>query len=309
MTAMTEAWLSEHLAEIDRVASVPDIIALIKRIDALKVALESVDRFHDQSVKYAQLEAAALIRAVGIGGVTAIPTKHRNTAEWLYYLSPTERENFISMCAEGLTIDQIYKREVGNDLKLHEKIETMLRRRKEIINKVRETGIVDISSFSNEAREYFKGSNSAFAEDVIDGTRNALRRIGAVGVGEDSIYVMPCAKTKDSVEQAILMRYESAMNDMEKIVHIAHAANLKMSWRDFGIDVYHADRSGHGFLVSFVIGLSHAGVISDYDSFMKEVASSDLYAEIAWVQKKTAAAKKDCVRLMYEREFGEEPQP
>lgn len=293
----------EHFKEIDGIKNVEDIVSYIKRIDALKAALESVDRFHEQSVKYAKLEAYTLIRAVELGGAKRIPTKHRKTAEWLFSLSESERERYIAMCADGMTIDNIYKREVGDDLRLQQGVEVARTEEKNILDELKEIGITNVQNRFDAIRTFVP--DKRLAEDMIDGVRNRMRKAGAVGVGGcTGLYVIPEKADKEAVKKAIIMRYESAMDDMENIVHIAHTAKVKLSWKDFGVDVYKAARSGHGFLVSFIVGLSYENVIEDFDDFFSATAKSDFYEEVKWAEKFMGIGKRDFIKREYEREFG-----
>ncbi len=221
------------LEAINKSHSLDEAIKIVKQIDALKAALESVDNFRNQSVLYARLEAEALIKVVELGGLNKLRGNHRATAEWLSSLSDAEREKYISMCLEGLTIDQVYKREVGFGKEKIKQISLLKEMRKEMITELKTTGITDITPFAQQARKAFWDDLST-ANDLIDGARNAIRGSGGIGIGDETgIYVTATKGAQEEIKKAILLRFDSVRRDLEQIQSIAKASKVKMSYTDF----------------------------------------------------------------------------
>lgn len=297
----TRTDITDMLDRIQFISSVGDILPLIKRIDALKVALDAADAFHEQAVKYAKLEASALIRAVELGGLNSLRGLHKKTAEWLYGLSEHERDKYIQMCADGLTIDQVFKREVGDVIAWNKKIEMIESWRDNLIDECKETGIVDIKRFANDVRNTFGPNKASVGEDIIDGTRNRLRRAGAVGLGGDSgTYVMPRPDNSEKVRKAILLRYESICNDFDSIRKIASASGVKMSYMDFDSG---ANWSFHdkNYVIHVLIALMRMGFILDEEECYEAIAKSDFREETEVVTKQLRFSRAEYIKAQYKR--------
>lgn len=264
--------------DIANIVDLPELLKKIKQIDALKIALESCDRFRENAIRYARLEAAALIRIGELGGIGHLKGLKKKVADWLYGLSEAEREKHIAKCAEGLTIDQVWKRDVYSDEKISQGISIIYDMRDDLIEDVKTDGIISIQRFSEEARKMLPGK---MAEDAIDGLRGALRKAGAVGIGDDfGTYVMPTKEKSESVKEAILMRWESAMDDFENLREIAKGAEVKLNYKDFGVDIYAADRRSESYKLHFLVALDRLGLIENRDEMWMEFTKSTVYAEI-----------------------------
>lgn len=287
-----------EVAEIGAIVDVELLLKKIKQIDALKAALESCDRFRENAIRYAKLEASALMRVVELGGSSNLKGYKRKVAEWLFGLDSIEREKYINMCESGLTIDQVWKQEVHDEEKIRRNLNIIYSLRENYIEDAKKEGIVDLSYFSKEARNTLPGS---IASDVIDGLRNSLRKAGAVGIGgETGIYIMPTPENADKVKEAILQRFESAVADFAKIKEIAKAAKLKLDYEDFGVDVYLADRSSKGYLCHFLIALDRMGVLSNSDKLYLDITKSSCYEEIAYVEKMGIAHGVEAASIILE---------
>lgn len=272
----------EHIKEIE---SPREILALIKKIDALKVALEAVDTFHSQSIMYAKLEANALIRAVELGGMTQLRGPHRKTAEWLYGLSEREREKYIFMCDDGVTIDWIYRHEIEKPQKINEKLDAIRAARNSLIQECKEKGIVDITPFQKMVKESLPYDKQDICHDVVDGARNRLKKAGAVGIGDDTgIYVMPCPENSEEIKKAITLRYESICADYERIKQIAKASGVTVSYRELndGSDwAYH----NHVYIIYTLMALIDMHVISDAKDCVAAIDRTWTSEEISNVKK------------------------
>ena len=233
MNSMMSSDLVNMLDSINKSQSIEDAVKIVKQIDALKTALESVEMFRSQSVMYARLEAEALIKVVDLGGLNKLRGAHRATANWLAELDYNTREKYISMCLEGLTIDQVYKREVGAPREKLRQIEELKTMREELIAELTTTGMTDITPYANHARRVFWDDLST-ARDLVDGTRNRLRQAGGIGIGDETgVYVIPTKGNQDAIKEAILLRFEGVRADLNNIKEITKASKVKMNCKDF----------------------------------------------------------------------------
>ncbi len=211
--------------------SIDEAVSYVRKIDALKVALESVNRFHSESVKYAILEAEALIKVVALGGILKLGTPcslRYKTAEWLSSLTSDDAMCFINMCRDGLVIEEIYKREIGDVARKDGRIRNAQKCVKEMESTFAKFGFVDM----RQPKQYIRtvlGGYEGLADDVIDGARNSLRRSGAIGAG-DGIYVSPEIEDMRYVKLAMLIRYESILHDLHNLSAIANTAKVKLTF-------------------------------------------------------------------------------
>lgn len=219
------------IAEIRATVDLAALLKKIKQIDALKVALESCDQFRENAIRYAKLEAAALIRVVELGGAAELHGHRRKAAEWLYSLTETERNEQIQKCAEGLTVDQVWERDVLPAIKDKETARAVAHAREAIIEKAKESGYADMKEHEATLRCWHVPAR--LIPDIVDGTRNALRKAGAVAVGYHGVYVMPDAADKSDVEHALAVRLKSVMDDIFNIAEIAKEASVKMTCQGF----------------------------------------------------------------------------
>lgn len=303
---MQFADIADMLDKIKAIQSVDEILSYIKKIDALKVALEAAEVFHQQSVQYAKLEANSLIRVAELGGIKYLRGYHRKTANWLFGLSEQERLKYIAMCEGGVTIDNIYKREIEEVRLFNEQTKEIERLRSEVIQECKHCGIVDITPFINGVRSTFKYEKRSIGEDIIDGTRNRLRQAGAVGIGDGSgIYVMPKPDNNEEVKKAIRLRYESICNDFRSIKEIARAGQVKMSYKDFDDGAnfsYHNNR----YIVNILLALIDIGIISDRNDCISAIDKTNFYEEISDITKQLRLSREQYIKLQYEKYFGKE---
>ena len=156
-----------EIAEIRATVDLGELLKKVRQIDALKTALESVGRFHENAVKYAKLEAEALIRVAELGGIGQLRGYKRTAAKWLYELSPAERDTYINRCAEGLTIEQVWKRDIFDEEKTTDTITRLLTKRAELVSDLKEYGIVDIGGFTNDVPPGFPAQLRHDLEHVV----------------------------------------------------------------------------------------------------------------------------------------------
>ena len=295
---LTTSGLETMLDAVRSAESVSKAVALVRQIDALKTALESVDRFHEESIKYAMLEAEALIRVVELGGASKLRSPHKATAEWLFDLSAGERDKYIAMCGDGLTIDQVYKREVGSEIKLRAVMADLDEQRALVLNEVKESGIVDTSVYCQMVH---KSVQPDLAHDIIDGTRKRLRDVGAIGVGNGTnIYVMPNSGNSEEIKKAIMIRFESISRDFDSIREIVRASGVKMSYAeiDNGSNWSYRDDP---YIVHLLIALARIGLISDVDAAYLAITKNDWRVELDAVERDLGVSRDKYIRAQYKR--------
>lgn len=216
--------ITKMLASIEQIVDIDEAILMLKKVDAFKTLLDSMNAFHENAIRYAQLEAFTLLRIVQLGGGKGLKGTHKRTALWLESLTPEEQQKYISMCSEGLTIDQVWRREVGNKEAYEESRRMLSVMRAGIEEKLRDEGIVDISLWYDKVRAYCH--DDAEFDDWVDGTRNQLRRRGGVGTGVNTTYVDPYIADKYQIYRAIVSRICSIQNDMLRLAEIWDSAGI-----------------------------------------------------------------------------------
>lgn len=202
-----------------------------------------------------------------------------------------------------MTIDQVFKREIGEPLALKEKLEKINYLRDDLIKKCKETGIVDMSQFAQSVRDTLKYENRSIGEDIIDGTRNRLRNAGAVGIGDDTgVYVMARPENSEEIKKAILLRYESLVNDFESIKAIAKASKTKMSYKDFDSG---ANWSFHNkiYIVNILLSFIDMGIISDISECIAAIDKTSLQKEVSSINKLFRVSRKQYIEFEYKKYF------
>ena len=232
MEQLSEIEFERQLTQIRECADTNEVLRFIKQLKTIKAALDSMNTFYEQAVKYAILHVQALIRVCELGGIDRLYGLPRSTALWLSNMSEEERNKYISMCKDGLTIYQIYKREVikPKDLKQGES-EVKIYREK-LLSDLIDYGIADMSGMSEHlAKNTYL--DKELIPDYIDGTRNILLRAGAVGVGNNTgLYVKPMPCNSKEVRLALITRLKSIMADLENMSEIANVSGVKLGYSD-----------------------------------------------------------------------------
>lgn len=226
MTELTEVKFAAMLSDIRGAHDLVEATNMIRKLKTLKLLLESVGTFREQSVKYALLHVEALLKVAELGGTDRLRGFERKAAEWLHAMNGEEREGYIRKCMGGILITQIWKREIGEPAKRSRAFEEAKRFRDQILEEVMENGIVDISGHKNELLHC--GVPPEFINDFVDGTRNALLRAGALGVGfRTSVYILPTAENQDKMYDVIRNRYMSIKQDMLNLLWIARKHSIR----------------------------------------------------------------------------------
>lgn len=296
MSSMMSSDLVNVLDSINKSQSIEDAVKILKQIDALKTALESVEMFRSQSVMYARLEAEALIKVVDLGGLNKLRGAHRATANWLAELDDNTREKYISMCLEGLTIDQVYKREVGAPREKLRQIEELKTMREELVAELSTTGMTDITPFANHARRVFWDDLST-ANDLIDGTRKRLLKAGGIGVGaETGVYVTPTKGNQDAIKEAILLRFEGVRADLNNIKEITKGSKVKMNCEDFLTGKSWELENDPAF-AHILLWLNTIGLVDD--AVYEKITKADFRREIDTTGRKLNMSRELYIKSLY----------
>jgi hypothetical protein len=262
------------LQKVGDSTSISDVKRFLAELEAVKAALCAADRFRTESVKYAMYEAYALIRAFEISGdAHLIKGKYRKlAAEWLAGLSESERAEYIAMCENGKTIDNVYKSMIYTPAQRDALANAVNICKTEARNQLRDTGAVSIHSIIKKHQNRFPRS---MVKDITDGVRDAVRRAGGVGLGDgNSTYVNP---DKDSryVSDAIATRIEAVARDIESIADLAERAESKPTFRIKG------DGNELGFIDITCIILAGVGCAKlQFDSYDAKKNSCSIIRQI-----------------------------
>ena len=306
MSSMMSSDLVNMLDSINKSQSIEDAVKILKQIDALKTALESVEMFRSQSVMYARLEAEALIKVVDLGGLNKLRGAHRATANWLAELNYNTREKYISMCLEGLTIDQVYKREVSAPREKLRQIEELKTMREELIAELTTTGMTDITPYANHARRVFWDDLST-ARDLVDGTRNRLRKAGGIGIGDETgVYITPTKGNQETIKEAILLRFEAVRADLNSIKEIAKASKAKMNCEDFLTGKSWELENDPAF-THILLWLNTIGLVDD--TVFDKITKADFRREMDYVSRTLKLNRERYIESLYKGLTRTSPDP
>ena len=295
---ITQGNINATLEDIKSCESLDQLMTWIGQLKAVKQALEAAHKFREMSVRYAQSHAAALIRVIELGGEKELRGKERKVAVWLSELSPAGREKYIAMCEEGMTIDMVYYREVESKQKIADALQKAKNLREDVIQTVKEEGIVDISGYIDSLAS--SPLEPSVRSDLIDGTRNRLRKAGAIGVGNNSyVYVMRGSGRTEEIKKAIKTRYESIIADFESIEEIQKASGVTVDISD--LDIVFADKMGRNkrFYSYVILALCQIGALNE-DTAMEQMAKDDFYREVQYARDKLRMNREQYISMQYQ---------
>lgn len=269
------------LNQIHDAVDIEQLKTMIKQLEAVKIALEAIDRFHEKSVLYARLEADAFIRLIELGGVKELRGYKRKTAEWLSEMSDDERTEWIAKCENGITIVEIYKSEHPSFCQKSkiEKVDSAVDLLRETIElSVAVKNPVDLSDFSKAVKESYKAKNEyqvigslKYADTAVDEMRRYLRDNGYVGVGESTGKYFPAKREyREEITKAIQQRFRQIILDIYSLRSIMdHSEIGKLHASDFiWEDNWHMTHGDEKFVVyPVMIALNELGLVDDLDVF------------------------------------------
>lgn len=216
---------------IHKSKTIEEALDVIKKVDALKTALEAVDEFHNKSVMYAQLEAEAILKVVELGGMKKLTGYKKKIAEWFVKLSSEEQCKIINECSDGVTLDYLYKTKVREPEKRDEMLKVAKWLEKRIFDDFSKSGQTDLSTYDHWDNGLKYLDRQTFA-DIKDGTRNRIRKLGGVGIG-DGIYIRPnCGRTEE-IKKAIAIRIMSITRDVMRLQSLCATASIQLKRDDY----------------------------------------------------------------------------
>lgn len=232
-TENTLSTLNDYtLANIYAIADIDTLLDTLKKLTVLKDVLDACNKFHENAIKYAKLEAAALLHVVELGGVNKLKGNRLATAKWLANLNNEERKHFIAMCGEGLTIEQIYKREISDPTRLKQKLSHYDILCEAMVDELKETGIVTLSKYTYDIPNHLP---HRLADAVKNSFRKAIRENGGVAIGDNNgTYVAVYKGESKEIKSAILVRLNSIQKDLNSILEIEHGSE---NWVNFPVDI------------------------------------------------------------------------
>ena len=222
---------------ISTIRNAPDVESAIKnlqRITIAKTALKTADEFRKQSVKYAMLEAAALVRVIELGGAKEIkPYRRRKAAQWLAELTQEERNEMVQRCTDGMTLEHLYQLEIDNPRKEAQAIVTAKNYEDAVVDTFDTMGVVTLGKFDERLDSL--PIDPQLAQGAKDRVRDKIRRRGGVGIGDgNGTYVN--ATNAEKIGEAIEVRIASLQADFFKLVELAKLSPQKPTIR---INTYH----------------------------------------------------------------------
>ncbi len=268
------------LNQIRDAFDIEQVKKMIKQLDAIKIALEAIDRFHEKSVIYAQLEAEAFVRLIELGGIKELRGYKRKTAEWLCSMAADERSSVIAKCKDGITITALYKSENPSYCQKNdeEKKKDLIKMERDIIEEsVESKKPVDLFAFSEAVRVSHKDRSvydAAYAisrsDTAVDEVRHYLRENGYVGVGSKTGKYFPAKKEyKNEIVKAIRQRFRSILCDIYSLRSIANRSEIgKLSCFDFCYeDDWHMAHGEKDIAYPLMIALWQLDLFDDIDVF------------------------------------------
>lgn len=212
--------------DIGTLESEQDVLTALAQLSAVKGALEAADRFREESVKFAKYEAYALVRAVEISGDTSLVKGkwRKKAAEWLHGLSDDERDSYIAMCENGKTIDNVYRDKVFKPEQRSALGAAVEECKQAARTQLYKDGMVVVPDVVCKYSTQFP---RAMVKEITDGVRDAVRRAGGVGIGDQiGTYINPDKKSQ-YIADAIETRVEAVARDVESIADLASRCESK----------------------------------------------------------------------------------
>lgn len=216
---MNEMQKSQFNCSIEKIETIQQGKDFLSQLTVLKDALIAADRFRQESIKFAKLECDALIKIAELGGINQISGKgsvmRKKAAKWLYSISESERIRYIEMCDDGITIENIFYREIESKNKLEDGIRDYRETKDAAIDKYEKEGIIDFGWYAEVIKMSLEPD---IYEPLIDGMRNEIRKKGAVSDGH-GFYINPRIE-KEKAKDAVQLRIRSIKKDLESIIDI-----------------------------------------------------------------------------------------
>jgi len=224
--ALTESALSAVVA-MDR----EGLIEYLGKLDVLKHALEVADEFNAKSVEFAKLEALALIRVCELGGQSSLHGHRRKAAEWLFAMRDDARAEALGMCSDGLTIEQVWKREVKDKERSDNSLALVKMYEKDVVAEFRGTGMVRLDRYDRHVEELQLASDVRKA--LKDNLRNKIRSLGGHGLGDGSGTYVTAEKAAVDFDEIVYNKVASMTRDLKRLQEICKSEGRVPTF-DFG---------------------------------------------------------------------------
>lgn len=248
--------------------------AMLAKLSVLKDALEAADMFRGESVRYARLEAYALVRVVEIcGDARSVKGKWRRlAAEWLAGMAEDERERYVNMCDDGQTIDNIYRLEVAIPEQRNALSDALLECKRDARSELKDKGMVSVPKI---VRGYGNKFPRSMLAELTDGVRASVRDAGGVGIGDgNGTYILPDKRSRH-VTDAVATRISAVVRDIESIADLASRCESKPTFTIKG------DGEQLSFADITCLILSGVGCVSvEFDTAAARKASKALLRQV-----------------------------
>ena len=278
MNDLTVQESTSLITELYNIQTVDEIKAFISKLSLLKDLMVEADTFRAQSIKYAKLEAYALIKAAELGALrkSGVRINRRyETALWLSSLAEEEREKYIAMCDEGMTIDQIWYREHGKERQLEKNLSALNFQKQFIFADLKKNGIVSLSPFAEQAYDTLR--DEKLARTIVMGLRNEMLSSGAVGVGDNTLeYILPSASNQGKIQLAIENRIKSIKRDIMSLNKLI----AKSSWSSDPASLVDHDGSSEQIMMDLLL----ACIFVYLGAFPKK-SKQDCFASLFYYKK------------------------
>ena len=124
-------------------------LSFLKKVELLKVVLKQEKLFEQNAISYAKLHMEALIKVVELGGEAQLSRSgyKKRTAVWAFNLDDDEKAEVIKLIEQGLSIEQIYKREVIDKENEERRTNKLNRLRDKVLDECENNGVVDLEDY------------------------------------------------------------------------------------------------------------------------------------------------------------------
>ena len=205
---------SMPLAEVMRYDA-DECRSYLKKLDAVKAVLDAADRFRQNSVEFAKREALALIRLCEVGGINRLRGHRREAAKWLFSLRDEDRSAYIDMCSDGLTIEQIWVREVKSVRNNEDSLRLVRMYEKDVLKRFRNDGRVSLGDYYEHIDE------ADIPRDVgkmlKDGIRDKIRHAGGHGLGDDCGTYVTVERAAEDFDEIVWNKIGSIVRDLSRL--------------------------------------------------------------------------------------------
>lgn len=225
--------LKEMSYDIDSIKTQEDAIQTYNKVLALQKALEQVNEFHENSVKFALLEVEVLLKVIELDGISQLKGEAKKTAQWLSELKQDEIGEYIEKCKDGITIRAVWKYNIDQPLKRQDATTAAYEWCDYILKEAKETGIIELTDdhYYSMIDNCFRGvvNKDVYSSDIKNGLRMRLLKNDFVGVGNRSgTYVSKNSEDKTKILDAAFVRFEKAQEIFQSGIDLLEYSKTKI---------------------------------------------------------------------------------